>query len=157
MKPKIILSSIKHANFIPVITIILIGFVAYFGAIDSTFLWDDYHFIINNPNIKSFTSAPKIFTQNIGSGTWTHNIYYRPIQELSYMLDYKLWKFDPKGYHLSNVILHIATALSVFFLVKQITANTFVALITSLLFTIHPINVESVAYISSRGDLLAAQ
>ena len=140
----------------PVIAIIILGFVSYYNSINGQFVWDDENLIKNNVYIRECFNWPKVFTKDIGAGgAQTYN-FYRPIQLLSYMFDYSMWQLDPRGYHLSNILLHILAALALFWLVAMLFNDRGIALLTSLLFVVHPIHTEAVAYISGRADLLVS-
>ncbi|MGD9015558.1 MAG: tetratricopeptide repeat protein, partial [Candidatus Omnitrophota bacterium] len=80
---------------------------------------------------------------------------YRPLQMLSCMLDYSLWKLDVRGYHLSNILLHILATLSIYWLVNILYNDRFISLVTSSLFIVHPIHTEAISYISGRSDPLS--
>jgi tetratricopeptide (TPR) repeat protein len=72
------------------------------------------------------------------------------------MLDYHFWRLKPFGYHLTNIVLHAIAAILVYQLIKLLFFDFKLAFVTSLLFTIHPLQSEAVAYISGRPDSLAA-
>ena len=80
--------------------------------------------------------------------------FYRPVQMLTYMADYSLWGNYAFGYHLTNILLHILVALSVYWLVTLLFDDRLLALFTSILFVVHPIHAEVVSYISGRSDSL---
>ncbi|MRS01607.1 hypothetical protein EG832_00010 [bacterium] len=86
------------------------------------------------------------------------NDYYRPLTILSYLADFHLFGGNPAGYHLTNVLLHLANALLVYYLAAALLGrdqnSSFYPLITALLFALHPINSEAVVWISARTDLL---
>lgn len=83
--------------------------------------------------------------------------YHRPLAILSYSLDYLFWELNPFGYHLTDLILHVLVSLSVFSVACSITrGDRLVALISAILFTLHPILVESVPSPERRHDVLAA-
>ncbi len=71
------------------------------------------------------------------------------------MVDYKLWTFDSRGYHLTNILLHIFNSLLLYGLVLRFFKKRKIALVVASLFVIHPINSGAVSYISGRADLLA--
>ncbi|MBN1869143.1 MAG: tetratricopeptide repeat protein [Candidatus Omnitrophica bacterium] len=71
------------------------------------------------------------------------------------MIDYFFWKLNVRGYHLTNIVLHIAAALSVYWLVNVIFHNNLLSLLTGIFFVIHPVHTEAVTYISGRADSLA--
>jgi hypothetical protein len=81
---------------------------------------------------------------------------YRPVRTITYALDYKLSELNPIGYHLSNIVYHLATSSLVLVIILSLTGRFRVALLASLIFVAHPVHTESVAYISGRRDLLCA-
>jgi Tfp pilus assembly protein PilF len=80
--------------------------------------------------------------------------FYRPLQELSYMVDYFLWGYDAMGFHLTNLLLHAACAVLVYTILLRILGDLRPALIGGALFGAHPINTEAVSYIAGRADSL---
>lgn len=133
-----------------IILIVAIGLVCYLNALGGDFIWDDVNLISNNPLIKNFNNLGKIFTSEL----LFKSDYYRPLQTLTYLFDYHVYKFAPWGYHLTNIIIHILNASLVFFVFENITKNLLVSLTCSLLFIAAPFHTEAVTYISGRSDLL---
>lgn len=142
--------------FLSSLLIIIAGLSVYLNSLNGKFVWDDEILIKNNPYIKSWSNLAKIFRSDIGKGVEERYYFYRPIQISSYLLDYSLYKLNPVGYHLTNILLHILMALLIYWLVNILFGNSLLALITSLLFVVHPIHTEAVSYISGRADLLAS-
>ncbi len=70
------------------------------------------------------------------------------------MMEYHLWDLNPAGYHAMNILFHLATAVVLFLLVERLSRSSLVAVIAGLLFAVHPIQVESVAWIAGRNDVL---
>ena len=112
--------------------------------------WDDPEYIVNNPLIRSLSlqNLNKIITEPYFAN-------YAPLTLLSYALDYSVWKLNPAGYHLHNLLLHLACVVALFFLLRQFSLPRFVALGSIVLFAIHPANVETVSWASERKNLLA--
>ena len=82
--------------------------------------------------------------------------YYRPVQALTYLLDYHLWGLTPAGFHLTSVLLHAGTAMLLYRLGGSLLRDARAALVAALLFAVHPIHTEAVTYIAGRSDPLAA-
>jgi tetratricopeptide (TPR) repeat protein len=82
--------------------------------------------------------------------------HYHPLTLLSYALEYRFFKLNPFAYHLTNLILHLMNGLLVFWLIWMLKGGVLTSLVVSLLFGIHPLHVESVAWISERKDLLCS-
>jgi tetratricopeptide (TPR) repeat protein len=135
--------------------IIIAGAAIYANSLRGEFLWDDHLLVKDNVYTKSFSHLPAIFTQDHGRGAGVRYNFYRPLQILSYALEHPLWKSDPGGYHLVNIILHILVALCVFWFVELAFGDVRLAFLASIFFTVHPVHTETVSYISNRGDLLS--
>jgi tetratricopeptide (TPR) repeat protein len=114
--------------------------------------WDDPMLVVENPAIRSLSPGNiiEIFTPTSSS--------FQPIRVLSYAVDYAIWGDRAFGYHLGNLLLHLAAAVLLFFAMSALLArlrsshaeNREAALLVALLFAVHPVNVESVAWVSSR-------
>lgn len=113
--------------------------------------WDDPWYVTHNELIRSWHPANlvKIATQVV-----TRN--YAPLTILSYLIDHTLWGEWPGGYHISNYLLHAANSVLVFILLRNLTGNRLLAWLTAILFAVHPMQVETVAWVSSRKGLLSA-
>ncbi|MBN3038157.1 MAG: tetratricopeptide repeat protein [Candidatus Omnitrophica bacterium] len=142
--------------WLSIILIAFFGFVFYSNALTGEFIWDDRNLVIDNGFIRSWDNFPYAFSASIGAGAGSQYSFYRPMQTLTYILDYSLWQLDERGYHLSNIIFHILAALVLFWLINILYDNWLFSLSASLLFVVHPIHTEAVAYISGRADPLAA-
>jgi len=112
--------------------------------------WDDNYYITQNPLVRSF-SGNNIFTAftsfRVGN--------YAPVHILSYMADYSLWGYNPLGYRLVNLALHLLNGLLLYSLTIRLHRSRPWALVAALLFIVHPVQVESVVWISERKTLLA--
>ena len=149
----------------------LVTFLIYLTALRNDFInWDDGPYVYENPHIRSLNAA---FFK------WAFFDFYEsnwhPLTWVSHAVDYAIWGLNPLGHHLTNIILHTINAFIVVFLVirlleawKERTTwngppsflNERAALIaagtTGLLFGLHPVHVESVAWVAERKDLLCA-
>jgi tetratricopeptide (TPR) repeat protein len=141
--------------------IALASFLVYLPALDHDFVrWDDHVYLYENPNLSSID--PEFVAWAIGT---FHHGNWHPVTWLSYGLDYGLWSLDPTGYHLTNALLHGLVTLLVVGLVGRLftlalgTLDSRVLLasgLVGLLFGLHPLHVESVAWVSERKDVLYA-
>ncbi len=125
------------------IVLLTYSLLLYEQTFSGTWLMDDYPVIVNNPDIRSFAN----FLVNSFPG--------RPLREISYMFDYSLFDLEPWGYHFQNIFWHALNSWFVYRLAIRLKLSTTVALISSLLFLVHPIHVEVVANSSHRKDSLA--
>ena len=145
----------KKSSFPPFILIIILGFAVYGNSLSGTFIWDDNLLVKNNEDIRNWSNISKILTKDFGTDMGDKYAFYRPVQMASYMIDHSLWKLDPKGYHFTNIVLHVCVALSIYWLINMIFQESRLALLTGLFFVAHPIHTEAVTYIAGRADSLA--
>jgi tetratricopeptide (TPR) repeat protein len=140
--------SFKDLNF-PVLElglILIITLVAYLPVFKAGFVWDDTYYIQNNQLIRSI-NLESIFSKYVMGN-------YHPFTMLAFAIEYKLFGLNETGYHVINLLLHLANVLLVYYAVFLLSKKTNVALIAALLFGIHPLHTESVAWISELKDLL---
>jgi tetratricopeptide (TPR) repeat protein len=130
----------------------LITLAVYYPSLGGGFLnIDDMHYIDENEYIRdlSLKGIYKVFTSIIV-------VNYFPLQILSYAIDYHLWGLNPFGYRLGNLIFHLGNAFLVFFFLRRLLAGrTWLSFAGSLIFSLHPVNVESVAWVSERKNVLS--
>lgn len=128
-------------------------FVLYLKTVGFDFLpsWDDGEYILDNTRVHglSIDNLKLIFTTAYFSN-------YAPLHLLSYAVDFSLWGLAPKGFHLTNILLHSANAALAYILVKRLTKDGFASFIAAALFAVHPLNVENGAWVSERKTLLTA-
>ncbi|HUG93810.1 MAG TPA: hypothetical protein VML55_23480 [Planctomycetaceae bacterium] len=126
--------------------------LVYLPAVGFGFVnWDDPWYVQNNPLIKSWHPAG---LWRIVSEFSCRN--YAPLTTFSLLIDHTLWGDWAGGYHLTNIALHLTNAVLVYLLLARLTSNRFVAWAAAALFAVHPVHIESVAWISSRKGLLSA-
>jgi Tfp pilus assembly protein PilF len=136
--------------------ILLLTTIVYANSIHNDFTnWDDLSLVVENPVIRSLSidNLIEIFTPKAGKT-------YQPVRVLSYAIDYYYWRLNPLGYHLGNIALHGFSAVILYLLLgsllnqirseSSLESNRIIALLASLLFAVHPVNVEAVTWIASR-------
>jgi hypothetical protein len=126
--------------------------ITFAPAINNGFTkWDDQLYVTENHHIRdmSYATLESNFRSFLAGN-------YHPLTMVSLALDYRFWGLNPKGYHLTNVVLHVVNTLAVFGLIFLLTQSRELAVITALFFGIHPLHVESVAWVSARKDVLYA-
>ncbi|UCC94793.1 MAG: tetratricopeptide repeat protein [Candidatus Omnitrophota bacterium] len=126
--------------------------VLYGNSLGNPFIWDDRYLIIENHFIKSFENVFEIFKHHLYYSTAGVSNFWRPLQTLFLMLDYSLWKFNPFGYHLTNIAFHLLCAFFIYLVFAELFKKRSISFLVSLLFLIHPVNSTVVNYISSRAD-----
>ena len=114
--------------------------------------FDDHVYVYENPLVIRGLSAEGI----IGAFTHTHAQNWHPLTTLSHMLDCQLYGLNAGGHHLTNVILHTISVLLLFLVLKQMTGAFWQSTFVAGVFAIHPLHVESVAWIAERKDVLSA-
>lgn len=139
-----------------ILVLICLALICYANSFSVPFLWDDEVLILRNQYIKSAGFLREIFTTTHFKGGGEGGNFYRPLQISSYLIDYALWKFNPFGYHLTNLIFHWLTAIAAYFLIAKTTKDKLVGFLAAGFFIIHPVHTEAVTYIAGRADLLAA-
>ena len=137
---------------LPLFALFLITLAVYYPSLQGGFLnIDDQYYVDENEFVRdlSLKGIYKIFTSIIV-------VNYFPLQILSYAIDYHLWGLNPFGYRLGNLIFHLGNAFLVFFLLRRLLAGrTWLSFAGSLIFSLHPVNVESVAWVSERKNVLS--
>ena len=114
--------------------------------------FDDHLYVYENPLIIRGVSSEGI----IAAFTHTHARNWHPLTTVSHMLDCQLYGLNARGHHLTNVILHTISVLLLFLVLKQMTGAVWQSAFVAALFAIHPLHVESVAWIAERKDVLSA-
>lgn len=127
--------------------ILLMTLVCYIPAIQSGFIWDDDDYIINNQELRSIDGLRRIWF-TIGAVP-----QYYPLVHTSFWLEYNLWQLQPLGYHLINVLLHAINSILVWLVLRRLKIPG--AWLAALLFALHPVQVESVAWITERKNVLS--
>jgi Flp pilus assembly protein TadD len=113
--------------------------------------FDDHVYVYENPLVVRGLSIEGI----IGAFTHTHALNWHPLTTLSHMLDCQLYGLKAGGHHLTNIILHTISVLLLFLAFKQMTGGLWQSAFVAALFAIHPLHVESVAWIAERKDVLS--
>jgi tetratricopeptide (TPR) repeat protein len=149
---------ITWRHLLPLLLTLFIASSVYINSLQGEFIWDDKDLIVSNQYIKDWKHLSIAFTQDFFYSSHKEGKigYYRPVITLSYMLDYQLWGLNPFGYHLTNLVFHTLTCLLIYLMIFSLTSNLPIAFISTLLFAIHPIHTESIAWISGRTDVIGS-
>lgn len=133
----------------------------FLPALQGGFVWDDSINVLDNARIRALTPANLwwMATSSLGG-------HYHPLTWLSFAADHALWGLQPSGYHLSNLLIHGANAALFLLVVRQLLQRAepawpertvlVAASLAALLFAVHPLRVESVAWVTERRDVLSA-
>jgi hypothetical protein len=141
--------------WLDVLIVFVLTVAAHVHGLQGQFVeWDDTTHITGNLAIRSLSaeSLRVMFTQPTAK-------LYCPLTWLSFAIDYHIWGRDPFGYHLTNLLLHVANTLFVLVLVREVLRGRYTyalpaALLTAVAFGVHPLHVESVAWATERKDVL---
>jgi len=129
--------------------LLLVTGIAFHSVLKNGFTnWDDHGYVVENPLVKDLSAANlKIIFTNQVMGN------YHPFTILSLALDYRLFGMNAPGFHAMSLLFHLLSVALLFLFLLKLTGNTWPAVIAALLFAIHPMHVESVAWISERKDV----
>ncbi len=148
---------IQRQRLLVFFVLLAVSFGLYANALPNGFVLDDYDLIVRNAYIKHPKFFSSLFTTDIYRfSTERTSNYYRPLQTVTYAIEYAIYKLHPTGYHVTNVLLHAITSYLVWWFILLLFGQRRLALISSLLFCICPLHTSAVAYIAGRADILAS-
>jgi len=148
----------KREYLVYIFIIVAVTALVYCDSFNNSFVYDDYSFLVDNPAVRSLDirSVLKNFTdwRAASADDKLSKDVWRPLVTTSFAIDYSLWKLDSRFYHIENTLLHAACAVLVFVMTVLILENGFAAFIAALIFAVHPVQTEAVAWVSGRGNVL---
>ena len=143
--------TLKLSNPVAIGLLLALVIVCLFPTLQNDWVnWDDPAYVLNNSLVKDLSSAG---IYNMFSAPEQVGLYH-PFTLVSLAIDYHFWGENAFGFHLTNIIIHLLNVALVFALLKHLKASQLVAFLGALLFGMHPMHVESVAWISARKDVL---
>jgi hypothetical protein len=113
---------------------------------------DDPLYITDNPSVRNGLSKEGI----MWAFTFNDTSYWHPLTWLSHMVDCQLYWLNPQGHHFTNLFFHIASTLLLFLTLRTMTGTLWRSAFVAALFALHPLNVESVAWVANRKNILSA-
>ncbi len=133
--------------------LLAIGTLAIFSpALFNDFVnYDDPSYVTSNPHIQSGPTPAAV----AWAFTTGHASNWHPLTWISHMLDWQLFGKNPMGHHATNILFHVANTLLLFLLLKKMSGAIWRSAFVAALFALHPIHVESVAWVSERKDVLS--
>src|SRR5713226_9617855 len=161
-------------EWLRVLLLMVIGVIVRAPALQGERIWDDAYLAHDSPFIKSPLLILEAFRHYLFSDSLS--VHYRPVQNISFIVDYFFWNTDAYGFHLTNVLLHAASGVLLYFLLRQLFASLFLravsigvraralrrlpwisvaAFFVALIWAVHPVQSAAVDYISGRADSLA--
>src|SRR3989338_7471900 len=114
--------------------------------------YDDPSYVTENPHVREGLTLEGFFW----AWTTTYSYNWHPLTWLSHMADVSFYGLNPKGHHLTNLFFHIANTLLLFEVLRRMTGALWRSAFVAALFGIHPLHVESVAWVAERKDVLSA-
>jgi hypothetical protein len=133
----------KYRTLAGALLLFVVAFLLFANTFACPWSFDDRGVILANPDVRSF-------------GNFLNDQYpSRPVRELTYLLDYALFGLNPIGWHFQNIFWHMVSGILLYLLVFDLQRERSLALLSGLLFLVHPLTVEVVANISHRKDSLA--
>src|SRR5438128_2938964 len=158
----VLTSAQRWVRWLAPLLVALLTLIAFLPALQNQFVsWDDAENFLDNPHYRGlgWTHLRWMWTTHLG--------HYIPLTWMTLGLDYLLWGLNPVGYHLTNLLLHAANAVVFFFVVRRLLTRALPgpserghalavsAGFAALVFAIHPLRVESVAWVTERRDVLS--
>jgi tetratricopeptide (TPR) repeat protein len=139
------------------LVLVLLPLLIYANSLPNAFHYDDIHSLVENPHIRKLENIPSFFTGARTTSVRTERSHYRPVLFSTYALSYALggYDYDPKMFRMFNLVLHILNGFLLYAVFRRLSGNMAVAFFGALLFAVHPLNTESVNYISCRSNVLA--
>lgn len=145
--------SLGRIRFALVIALVLIAgvLIVFLPTLRNGFVWDDMQYILGNAHVTSGLTQVNLrwALTSFEAGNW------HPLTWVSHMLDVELFGLDPRGHHLANVLIHLGNTLLLFVLLLRLTGAAWKGFLVAALFAVHPLHVESVAWIAERKDVLS--
>ena len=132
---------------IPAAVIVVAVMLAYLPALHGDFIWDDPKYVSENPILRDPDGLSRIWTE-LGA-----TVQYYPLVFTAFWLEYRIWGLDTFGYHLINVLLHAASSILLWRVLRRLSVPG--AWLAATIFALHPLQVESVAWITERKNVLA--
>ncbi len=153
-----------QSDWCRVFLLVLVAFVIHSPALSGQLIWDDSFLAHDNPFIKSPLFVFEAFRHHLFLDSFS--AHYRPVQNLSFIADYYFWTEDTYGFHLTNIGLHAACGVALYFLLGRLlqplsaekltdAVRSGGAFLVALLWAVHPVHSAAVDYISGRADSLA--
>lgn len=149
-------ANIKNQHLLIIFIICILAIVIYANSLNYPFILDDEVLVVKNYLIRSWKFIPQIFQTDLTLSVSREANFYRPLQTISYLLDYQVWQLDVFGYHFTNVLLFIINGILVYFLIQILSKDVILSFFSALFFVTHPIYCEAVTYIAGRADILMA-
>lgn len=145
---------LKNSRIAYLFPLIILTLLLYLTAMRAPFEFDDRERIVDNPAIRNLSNIPAFFYSRelmpFGGEI------YRPLSDASFAIEYSVWGNNPRGYHTTNILIHIINSILLYILLQQTFRSEKVSFAASILFAWHPVLTEAVIWVKGREDLLVA-
>ena len=141
----------------PMLGILLLSIVSYLPSLRGEFILDDKPLIQNNPFLSQSHPISSYLAQEDGitdGSGYSHTGYYRPLINVTYRIDTLLWGPQSTGFRATNLLFHLVTCLLLYQTVLLLYPDRWPALLLTLLFALHPVNTETVSWVTSRNNMV---
>ncbi len=144
----------EPVNLLLPLFVLTLTFCFYSSTQQFEFVWDDHPQIVENRSVQSWRYVPRYFTSHVWASVYPQGNYYRPLFLLWLRVNHALFGLQPRGWHLASVMAHLLVTLWVYCLALRLTKDRGAAVFAGIIFGLHPVHVESVAWVSGVTDPL---
>jgi len=134
--------------------VLLLVLFVFWPAVHYQLVYDDLNQLVHNPRLTAWSYVPGYFTTHLWSHRFAAPHYYRPVFLIWFRLLYACLGAPSSTWHIASILAHLVTTACVFILIRSLTGGFKGAALAAMLFAIHPINTEAVAWVSAGDDLL---
>ena len=131
----------------------VVTFIAFEGLRHNEFInyYDDNNYVTENPYVNAGFTPEAVFW----ALTTSHAGNWHPLTWVSHIIDCEIFGLKPLGHHITSLFIHIANTLLLFWVLKRMTGVIWPAAFVAAMFAVHPLHVESVAWVAERKDVLS--
>jgi hypothetical protein len=136
----------------------VLAFITYAGTLGFQFVYDDLQQIVGNPHVQSWSYVPRYFTSHI----WSHvspewgGAHYRPLFLLWLLINHTIFGLNPLGWHLMTILAYLFAISMMYLVIEKVTQTSATAAVAALIFGLHPLHIEAVAWVSGVAESLLA-
>lgn len=144
-------AAIYNAHWLKVAILLILVLTVYSNSLDGSFVEDDLRRWESTTWVEDVTVLTLV--KNL---IMPHGTKYRPMPQLTHIIDYHLWGLNPTGFHITNTVFHVIATLLVYLVMLNISGSRFVPFVSACLFAVHPIHTEAITFIAGRTDAIMA-
>ncbi len=144
--------SIYKSPILHVLLLFAITFLVYCNILHNEFIWDDNSFIPDWKTTHELKNIPQLLAGELPE---QHENVFRPVRSIAYAVSYHFFESNAFAYHLLSIIIHLTCTILVYLIILQLSKGvSMLALMSSLLFAVHPIHVEAISWIATSFDII---